>query len=200
MTYTKNTGRSYTQNWLPKGFTLIELLVVVLIIGILAAVAVPQYQKAVQKAKLSQVDTYVTAATKAIDLYLLENGFPSEDACFSGNSSNGQLDLELPGERTKLGVLNATNVGGWEIRCFDTYCAINLYSQYDQNANEKNNWLGKGVFRLQKTSISAPWKLITLTSLDGNNRKLICQWWKNHSANFNVSNSVKAQCAEVGVE
>jgi len=71
-----------------QGFTLIELLVVVLIIGILASVALPQYQLAVDKSKYTTLMPLVRAIKNAEEAYYLEN---NEYA-----SNLEQLDIATP--------------------------------------------------------------------------------------------------------
>lgn len=74
------------------GFTPIELLVVVLIIGILASVALPQYQKSVEKARAMEALTLVWAVGRAEERYFLANG--------EYTSNFEELDIDVPGSQT----------------------------------------------------------------------------------------------------
>ncbi len=94
------------------GFTLIELLVVVLIIGILAAVALPQYQVAVAKSRFSALIPTTKALADAADVSFLANG------SFDGDIT--KLDVDIPAGCSLGGTLSvATCANGVIFDVFD---------------------------------------------------------------------------------
>ncbi len=101
-----------------KGFTLIEMLVVVLIIGILAGIALPQYRKAVEKAKLSEALINIKNIEGSMQRYILTNGYPSERLLVNDfsdiNLSGGIWDEE--------GEIYKTKDFSYEFACFIYGC------------------------------------------------------------------------------
>ena len=93
-------------------FTLIELLVVVLIIGILAAIALPQYQVAVDKSRYSTMMPYVRALYDAQELHRLETG--------SYSTNFDELVIQYP-EGTPLDSSNRPILGSMRLETNGLY-------------------------------------------------------------------------------
>ena len=123
-----------------QAFTLIELLVVVLIIGLLAAVALPQYQVFVAKSKYMQVMLLGDAITRAEVVYKLANGVYTDNL--------DELDIEIPGYNSTTKYARGTEYDCHvNITYKEVYCNAVSYPQLRYhvyfNGNERSCWVGK---------------------------------------------------------
>ncbi len=112
------------------GFTLIELLVVVLIIGILTAVALPQYQKAVAKSHYATIKPLLKSIAHAQEIYYLSNGEYAD--------SMDKLAVTAP-----AGYVSSSTATDWDYpwgRCA-TYSNGATYCVYRSNSTDWSAWI-----------------------------------------------------------
>lgn len=89
-----------------KGFTLIELMIVVAVIGVLAAIAMPQYQKYVAKSEVASVLATLTGAKTNVEAFAVETG------AFPDGSTSGQTVADLGVPTMSLGTVVFTPGSG----------------------------------------------------------------------------------------
>lgn len=89
-----------------KGFTLIELLAVVMIMGILAAIAVPQYRRSVNRARIAEAENMLAPMYESRERWAIENGYRS--FALSGGTGFKASMLDI-------GVKNAASISGAKV-------------------------------------------------------------------------------------
>ena len=121
-----------------KGFTLIELLICILIIGILAGVAIPQYKKITIKSRLVSMLPYVKAVKNAQEEYYLANRVYANSiadlnvgvTCPQGwycDVTKDKVEVYQVGTLTIIGRYNKVNIHPGLIYCWASYSGPSIY-------------------------------------------------------------------------
>ncbi len=119
-----------------QGFTLVELMITVVIVGILAAVAIPLYQANVKRAKAAEADAALGTIRTALRVYYAENGAYPVKASPTRVDSIG-IDISSSDLNGKyFGISNYTYTGTtttYTVKA--TNSSLGIYRQIDQDGN-----------------------------------------------------------------
>jgi prepilin-type N-terminal cleavage/methylation domain-containing protein len=125
-----------------EGFTLIELLVVVLIIGILAAMGVPQYFKAVERSRVAEANN-IFANVKAT-----EERYYSRKLTYTNNWDD--LDITV----ANASGINCTGAGACTLKSFNVQIVGNSTTGYAINATRTASPSGYGAYVLTYNGVT----------------------------------------------
>lgn len=183
-----------------RGFTLIELLVVVLIIGILASVAVPQYTKAVEKSRAAGVIQKVKSLQNAVDMYLLANDWPTvQFTNLSGTSGRENLDISFKANATmKRSGLAVSSYMVFDDYYFYVMCEPDVcYIIAEDNKPYKEQIVLASWYRYKKYTRYQPmdtWNRGTCKyKSDSSAGKAICEYFKQNSLLSNNNWEISAK-------
>ncbi len=127
-----------------RGFTLIEILIVVVILGILAAIVIPQFSSASNEAAISSVRSQLQTLRSQVELYRVQNGqypangqigFDAEGNSIAVAAENGFAQLQSGGYLQRLPELPA----GWLMDLTNGVITVEWTGQGDAPA-DATNW------------------------------------------------------------